>query len=84
MLDLHFSNKPLTVGDLIDVQKMQAGDVEAAVRLVVSRSDATEAALRDLPVDEWVDVSAQLSKALVEADKLYVLSRQMKETLPDA
>jgi len=79
MRDISFSNRELTLGELIDSQLAMKGDVAAWCRFLASRSGAEEAIFRAMTLAELTELIPDLNASLGEAAKIGNLAIAMSE-----
>lgn len=65
--EITFSNKPILVGDFLDIAAAGRGDWDAFLRICLDRTDLTQDEIRALTMPEATEIAKRLASALTEA-----------------
>lgn len=80
MRDITYSSKPITLGNMIDIQRFQSeGDSEALLELILDRTDLTEEEAVQLDMDDIDVIVSSLVLALEQAIALRNLGKSLNE-----
>jgi len=76
-VEIEFTTRAWTLGEILDVQRATNGDVEAWVRVLVARSNLTEEEVLNLTPADLAELTPKLAEATDRAVRLMGLSKQM-------
>jgi hypothetical protein len=80
MADVIFSNRELTLRELIDAQLAVKGDMAAFCRFLVSRTGAEEERFMSMTMAEINELVPALNRSLVEAVNIGAIALSMVNT----
>lgn len=78
-MEIIYSDKPLTLGQMADAQLSAKGDYAALVRYIVSRTNLTEEQVRNLDMEEASRVIVKVGEMLVQALALMNLGSMLDD-----
>lgn len=79
MKTITYSTKPVTLGEARLMAQVQDGNWDALLRLIVSRTDLTEAEAEGLDVADLQSVTDAIARAVNQATVLSNLGMQLGE-----
>lgn len=79
MREIIYSSKPITLGNMIDIQRFQSeSDSEALLELILDRTDLTEEEAIQLDMDDIDVIVSNLVTALEQAIALRNLGKSLE------
>lgn len=76
-MEITYSTKPLTLGQMADISSAGKGDYEATIRLIVGRTNLLDHQVRELDLEEGLAILREVTQAALRAMTLQNLGQQL-------